>query len=59
MMQDLFSKISTCTIFWSPDFSNWRTAIDDMYPNSIENIMSFRVFKSSVPITEFDNVFLT
>ncbi len=46
MLQTILSKVATTTIFWAPDFSNWRSAVDNMYPTSIESITNFRVFKT-------------
>jgi hypothetical protein len=31
MLADILKKMAICTIFWSPDFKNWKEASDAKY----------------------------
>jgi hypothetical protein len=46
MLADILKKMAICTIFWSPDFKNWKEAVDAKYP-SIDCITNYRIFKGS------------
>ena len=45
MLRDIISLFATCEIFWAPDFINWREAVDQMYPTSIDKISNYGVFQ--------------
>lgn len=45
MLRDIISTIATCNIFWSADFRQWRVAVDQMYPDSIDSITNYGIFQ--------------
>lgn len=47
MLQAIISRYATCTIFWAPDFRNWRESISQAYPESIDGISNYSIFLSS------------
>jgi hypothetical protein len=44
MLHDIISDFATCTILWAPDFFNWKSSVDIIYPLKIDNITNYDVF---------------
>lgn len=51
MLRDIISDLATCTILWAPDFFDWRSSVDIIYPPKIDNITNYDVFWCYLPAT--------
>lgn len=56
MLQQLISRHANCVIFWTPDFRQWREAVDNTYTTKIKDITSFGVFCGSTTIPTIECV---